>query len=114
MSKTRMTVRLSCPECGSTDLEMRGEQRVYGPLDANGEPEGWSSGEITWDANEAGDMILYCDWCDHETTKAEADPVKRLSQVVRAALEGDSNDAEHDALVEVSVILGIEWEPSDD
>ena len=31
---------------------------------------------------------------------------------IKAALEGDSNDAEHDALVAVADALGIEWEAS--
>jgi tellurite resistance protein len=33
-----------------------------------------------------------------------------LTGVIVAALEGDSNDAEHDALVDVAQFLGLSWE----
>lgn len=34
-----------------------------------------------------------------------------LESEVREALEGDSNDAEHDALVFCAQVLGIEYDP---
>jgi hypothetical protein len=34
-----------------------------------------------------------------------------LSEVVRDALEGDSNDAEHDALAHVAEFLNIDYDP---
>lgn len=38
------------------------------------------------------------------------DPPKEFDiDGIRAALEGDSNDAEHDALVGVADVLGVEW-----
>ena len=37
-----------------------------------------------------------------------------LAEDIRAALEGDSNDAEHDALSAVASSLGISWTPYDD
>ena len=37
-----------------------------------------------------------------------------LRAEIKAALEGDSNDAEHDALVSVAGWLGIEWTSFDD
>lgn len=36
-----------------------------------------------------------------------------LLDEIKAALEGDSNDAEHDALVSVAQQLGIAWTPPD-
>jgi hypothetical protein len=35
----------------------------------------------------------------------------QLSVEVKDALEGDSNDAEHDALVSVAQFFGIEYDP---
>jgi hypothetical protein len=37
-----------------------------------------------------------------------------LAAEIKAALEGDSNDAEHDALVSVAEHLGIDWQPPED
>lgn len=37
-----------------------------------------------------------------------------LRDVIRAALEGDSNDAEHDALIAVADSLDIEWTSYED
>lgn len=37
-----------------------------------------------------------------------------LVDEIKAALEGDSNDDEHDALASVAEALGIEWTPFDD
>lgn len=36
-----------------------------------------------------------------------------LKDLIRAALEGDSNDAEHDALVAVAEALRIDWTPAE-
>lgn len=36
-----------------------------------------------------------------------------IGPTVKDALEGDSNDAEHDALYDVATSLGIEFEPQD-
>lgn len=36
-----------------------------------------------------------------------------LRDTIVSALEGDSNDADHDALVEVAEALGISYEPGD-
>lgn len=46
-----------------------------------------------------------------EATDAEIDELR--NQAVRA-LEGDSNDAEHDALVEFARFFGFEWTDADD
>lgn len=37
-----------------------------------------------------------------------------LIETVKAALEGDSNDAEHDALSDVAGFFGIDYTPFDD
>lgn len=37
-----------------------------------------------------------------------------LREEIREALEGDSNDAEHDALVSVASTLGVEYRDPDD
>ena len=39
---------------------------------------------------------------------------ENLQRDVRAALEGDSNDAEHDALVDCARALGIYYKVSDE
>lgn len=39
--------------------------------------------------------------------------IESLADEIRRALEGDSNDAEHDALVSVAGFLGIDYEPFD-
>lgn len=38
----------------------------------------------------------------------------RIAAEIKEALQGDSNDAEHDALVSVAAHLGITWQPPDD
>lgn len=38
-----------------------------------------------------------------------APEIAELAQTIKDALEGDSNDAEHDALVEVAGCFGIGW-----
>lgn len=44
-----------------------------------------------------------------------ADDLRSLTDEIRDALNGESNDAEHDALVKVAELLGIQWgEPTDD
>lgn len=40
--------------------------------------------------------------------------IAELVGVIRSALEGDSNDAEHDALVEVAGFFNIDYTPFDD
>jgi hypothetical protein len=40
-------------------------------------------------------------------------PLQGVCLEIRRALEGDSNDAEHDALVSVAEHLGIDWTPPD-
>jgi hypothetical protein len=40
---------------------------------------------------------------------ASDDVLEALAFEVRKALEGDSNDAEHDALVSAAAVLGIDW-----
>jgi hypothetical protein len=42
--------------------------------------------------------------------EASDDQVLDAARIVRSALEGESNDAEHDALVLVADLLGIEYE----
>jgi hypothetical protein len=42
---------------------------------------------------------------------AETTPHDDLAQQVKRALEGQSNDSEHDALVAVAERLGIAWQP---
>lgn len=39
---------------------------------------------------------------------------RELREEIRAALEGDSNDAEHDALVSVAEAFGIKWTSHED
>lgn len=39
------------------------------------------------------------------------DLIAGIKAGVKAALEGDSNDAEHDALVDVAQSFGIDYEP---
>jgi hypothetical protein len=41
-------------------------------------------------------------------------PLQGVCLQIRRALEGDSNDAEHDALVSVAEHLGIPWTPPED
>ena len=43
-----------------------------------------------------------------------APEIAELAQEIKDALQGDSNDAEHDALVGVAYALGLEWEDPDD
>lgn len=66
-------VELLCPECGSAELEMRGEQRVYAPLD-DGEVNGWNSGEVEWDTDHDGNDLIYCVQCDCEFGRPGAAP----------------------------------------
>jgi hypothetical protein len=40
-------------------------------------------------------------------------PLQAVAAEIKEALEGDSNDAEHDALVSVAEHLGISWQPPD-
>lgn len=62
------------------------------------------------------------DFPDEETAKAVAEVIvtgangdlASLITEIRDALEGDSNDAEHNALVLVADLFGIEYTPSDD
>lgn len=44
---------------------------------------------------------------------AKDDEIAELAKAIRSALEGDSNDAEHDALVDVAQFFGIDYEPVD-
>lgn len=47
-------------------------------------------------------------------TRQPEQPRSDLSDQVKQALEGDSNDLEHDALVAVAEHLGIAWQPPGD
>jgi hypothetical protein len=50
----------------------------------------------------------------NRSSRTNAMPLQALAGEIKAALEGDSNDAEHDALVGVAQHLGITWQPPDD
>lgn len=39
--------------------------------------------------------------------------LKLLYDEIKSALEGDSFDAEHDALVAVAQLFGVDWQPPD-
>jgi hypothetical protein len=41
-------------------------------------------------------------------------PIAGLFEEITSALEGDSNDAEHDALVSVAQQFGLVWTPPDE
>jgi hypothetical protein len=41
-------------------------------------------------------------------------PLEGIAAEIKEALQGDSNDAEHDALVSVAEHLGITWQPPDE
>lgn len=42
------------------------------------------------------------------------DEIVALTREITSALEGDSNDAEHDALVSVAQFFGLEWTALED
>ncbi|HEY3830188.1 MAG TPA: hypothetical protein VGL57_13425 [Solirubrobacteraceae bacterium] len=45
------------------------------------------------------------------SARTGAMPLQAVAAEIKEALEGDSNDAEHDALVSVAEHLGISWQP---
>lgn len=75
---------LACPECGSTELEERGDVRCYTALEAVRLPDGsvdlrqgsWSTPIETYapDTTDGGLTIVYCNDCDAELTEDELVP----------------------------------------
>lgn len=47
-------------------------------------------------------------------TEQELREIEELGEDIKSALEGDSNDAEHDALASVAMTLGIEYRDPED
>lgn len=69
-----------CPACGSINLEMRGQQRVYAPLDEDGEIDTWDRGDgIDWDVDDNGQDLIFCLDCDTEFTGQQGREAKRAA-----------------------------------
>jgi len=64
-------------------------------------------------AIERGNLAQARIWCGLSAHDAQ-EIDDELRSEIKAALEGDSNDAEHDALAAVAMTLGIEYRDPDD
>lgn len=61
-----------CPNCGESEWEKRGDQRIYIVLNADLEEVTFNRGEIVHDGTKDGKHdIIYCVQCDSEFTEDE-------------------------------------------
>jgi len=61
-----------CPNCGSSELEKRGQRRVYAFLDDDLQVDGWNEGDpawIDWDTDDEHNVLVYCTGCESEFTE---------------------------------------------
>lgn len=83
--------------CGSLDADFN----AFGPYASYEEAANASALICTEDYE--GSSILWMD-------PAERGTLPTVANIVRDALEGESNDAEHDALVIAAEFLNVTWE----
>jgi hypothetical protein len=69
--KTPEPPPITCPQCGGSSFEKRGERRTYHPLGADLDEDSWDHGEVTLDVNDNGDDVIYCNECDSEFSEDE-------------------------------------------
>lgn len=121
-STQRVRVRTDC----QADVREVWEGNAPGHLDGDDLRE-WcdeslrTGSELTFETQEvdgehnrqiADIEVLADDAPASDASNASAD-LDYLRDEIKGALEGDSNDAEHDALVSVAEHFGIRWEPAD-
>lgn len=111
---------MKCPHC-NYEGEMRADylEAVWQTVDGDVDDYDYTGVLGHYDDGSTQDECLRCPSCFEEVVTfgthvfIEGD-YGLLKKEVKDALEGDSNDAEHDALVSVAGALSIEWTDPDD